>query len=600
MASLVGSGSHSWRSVSKQDRVGFGALSARGCRLVRELRRSHVGAWRGKVALERECLIPVRLDRCDPPIEFRELQDADLTSWNGNSGDSAITDLLKAIESRLAKLQQSRDPSMSREDEELMTMLEELEQVRLEAGDPTILESKIRELKADMSAVPAPQPGDELDGRYQLKSPLGAGGFSAVWKAWDRELNRYLALKILHGQHTTNSDRVYRFQSGAKKQAKIQHDHVVRVINPALKDEQSGWYFFSMELIDGSNLRAAVLDGRLAREELFEVFRSIAGALGYSQSRHGLIHRDIKPGNILIGSRGKAWLTDFDLVLAAESFHVTTPGQVMGSYDFAAPEVLRGEGNASHASDVYSLAMTALWCLSGGKARREQAPDYAVAFESSELSLGAQEAILRGLDPDPSARPSSASELVEGLLIPASPGEALLSPRRTERPKPSETAEQRHANSRAAVAEGRSGTSLMFWGAGALALILLVTLGTSLWQGETRGATKEFEGRCPENWIPLGDDLIDGWASRATDPKSGLTFVLIPSGSFEMGAPETEPNSRPDERPMRRLEVKRPFYMAETEVSEKSWSRFGSDWPWTEESADLPKVGVSWYGAIQY
>ena len=310
-------------------------------------------------------------------------------------------------------------PAAARQPVELESMILELERTRAAGGDVASIAERIRVKKASLRQSPTLQAGDVLgDDRFVLEAILGAGGFAQVWRAWDRRREQFVALKILHGQYLSDATRVRRFLAGARKQSRLSHPHVVQVLEPELKDE-SGWLFFAMELVEGTDLRSAVLADAIGRDQVLEVLRGLASALDQAWERFGIVHRDVKPANVLLDRDGTARLSDFDLVLAPESSQGTLLGQGMGTYDFAAPEVLRGEGNATHVSDVYSLAMTALWALSGGQCLRGSSEE---SWAAAGLSAGECDAIRRSLAEDPADRHPTSGAFVEEIEAEEPPG----------------------------------------------------------------------------------------------------------------------------------------------------------------------------------
>ncbi|MEM7310736.1 MAG: SUMF1/EgtB/PvdO family nonheme iron enzyme [Planctomycetota bacterium] len=516
--------------------------------------------------LGREILVPVRIDDRDPPLGFQETQTADLTAWGGAADAEELQPVLAGLDKLLGSSRPNAAPPLpAREPGELETMIQQLESLRAGGADTTDLAAEIRAKKAQLRKIPAPQPGEVIGAnRYALEALLGNGGFAQVWKAFDRRRQAFVALKILHGHLMQDESRVRRFFSGARKQAKLEHPHIVRVLEPEERDEEFGWLFFAMDLVDGADLRRAVLKEARTRDELLAALTGVAEGLDYASTRHDIVHRDVKPANILLGVRGAAYLTDFDLVLAPESTQGTMLGQGMGTYDFAAPEVLRGEGGASHASDVYSLAMTALWALSGGTLRGRLESDIELALEAADLSAAGADAVRRALAQDPSLRPASSTELTSAISE-----TATREPGREGAESPAAARAQRPV-----VPDGRVRRS----------------------RGST--ATPPSSTGLPASWEILDRTLSDDWPKRVRDPRTGVAFVLIPSGRFTMGSPSNEPGRSSDEGPQRRVTIARPFYLAETAVTVAQWNTTtGGD---VARDDELPVVGVSWEDAVRF
>lgn len=203
--------------------------------------------------------------------------------------------------------------------------------------------------------------GDSLeDGRYLLLSRIGRGGFAFVWEGLDRRTGEHVAIKVLHTNLAGDALRRERFFRGASAMASLDHRAVVRVL---AQGTDGGYCYFVMELVSGGDLRRAVLEGRMSSEQSLAVIDTIAEALAAAHTKR-MVHRDVKPANILLGVDGAAKLTDFDLVGGADTTGGTRTG-AMGTFLYAAPEAMDRPHEADARADVYSLGMTALFCLSG-------------------------------------------------------------------------------------------------------------------------------------------------------------------------------------------------------------------------------------------
>ncbi len=224
------------------------------------------------------------------------------------------------------------------------------------------IQTRIDELKRKLREGGQLQQGDSLgDGRYYLLRPLGRGGFATVWEADDREAGKRVAIKVLHPQLANDPTRRERFFRGARAMAKIVHPGVVRVLVPY--EEDAGFFYFVMELIQGGDLHRAVLAKQVERGRVVPMILQAGEALAAAH-REGFVHRDVSPHNLLIGDDGRAKLTDFDLVSAAESTGGTRTG-AMGKFLYAAPEVMTRPQDADVRADVFGLGMTAIFCLYG-------------------------------------------------------------------------------------------------------------------------------------------------------------------------------------------------------------------------------------------
>lgn len=233
--------------------------------------------------------------------------------------------------------------------------------------------------------------GDSLgDDRYLLIEKIGQGGFAVVWKALDRRSGALVAVKVLHGTSAEDASRKERFFRGAREMAKLSHDAVVRVIETASQDLDH--FYFVMELVEGRDLRRAVLDEGLDQDAAIAVILRVGDALAHAHAR-GVIHRDVKPSNILLDARGAARLTDFDLVVAEDTTGGTNTN-ALGTFIYAAPEQLNRPQEVDARADVYSLGMTALFCFHGADLTVQAVRDAGKVID--RLSCGdAQKAVLR-------------------------------------------------------------------------------------------------------------------------------------------------------------------------------------------------------------
>ncbi len=284
--------------------------------------------------------------------------------------------------------------------------------------------------------------GTEIGG-YRVESVLGRGGMGVVYEAMQLSLSRTVALKLLAGDLAEDGGFRDRFRREARLQAAIEHDHIVSVYEAG---EFDGGLFIAMRLVRGTDLKRLVRSGELTPERAIPILLSVADALDTAHES-GLIHRDVKPQNILVGRRDHAYLADFGLTKGASDTGYTRTGQLMGTLDYVSPEQIGG-GDAGRASDIYALAAVAFECLCGRApfARPTEAavlyahmaePPPAASAERPELP-GAVDAVLaRGLAKAPAERQATAVELV-GELRDALAGAAVPAPAPVPLPPPPE------------------------------------------------------------------------------------------------------------------------------------------------------------------
>ena len=263
-----------------------------------------------------------------------------------------------------------------------------------------------------------------LGGRYRLVRELARGGMAVIWEARDSLLDRRVAVKLLHPQYAADPEFLERFRREARAAARLSHPNIVPIYDVG-EDPETGTPFIVMELVDGGNLKDRIRRAApLADREIRSIGATLAAALDYAH-RKGLIHRDVKPQNVLLGEDGRPRLTDFGIAEALVSSGATRTGAVMGSVHYIAPEVVRGR-KAMPQSDVYSLG-TVLYEMATGRVPFEGETDLAVALAHVEQTPAApralnahlapdlEQTILRSLAKSPAQRFASAAALADEL-----------------------------------------------------------------------------------------------------------------------------------------------------------------------------------------
>lgn len=295
--------------------------------------------------------------------------------------------------------------------EELERLYIEREQQRLFSRDTASLDANIVAVKRLQRQSPRLQEGEVLADRYRLLEVIGKGGFARVWQAFDRESCRLVAVKVLHRESGDDARRLERFLRGAREMKELEHPNIVRVLDdPA---EYNGFHYFVMDYLPGGDLFRAISTGVIVQAAAVKTILSVGSALEYAHRSH-LIHRDVKPHNILLDGCGGARLTDFDLVWAADTTGGTRTG-FLGTHIYVAPEQAENAKLVDARADIYSLGMTTLFVLYG-KALPQRAV-YQRALFIDELPFDEQvKGLLRqatAIDPDD--RPISISAFCREL-----------------------------------------------------------------------------------------------------------------------------------------------------------------------------------------
>jgi serine/threonine protein kinase len=259
------------------------------------------------------------------------------------------------------------------------------------------------------SARPA---GFRLAGRYRLVRRIAAGAVGEVWLGWDLVLARPVAVKLLRAEHAQHADTLARFRAEARHAGSLTHPAIAQVYDYGDGDESRPPYLV-MELVDGPSLAQMLDAGPLASASAMDLVAQAAAGL-HAVHQAGLVHRDIKPGNLLLGPGGQVKITDFGLARSAASAPLTRAGMLICTPAYLAPERVSG-GTATPASDLYSLGIVAWECLAGAPPFSGMAIEVAFAHRECPLpplpggvpgEVGALVAELAAKDP--TTRPAAA------------------------------------------------------------------------------------------------------------------------------------------------------------------------------------------------
>ncbi len=206
-----------------------------------------------------------------------------------------------------------------------------------------------------------PSSGLTFGGRYQLTSRIAIGGMGEVWQATDQVIGRTVALKILKDEYMGDPGFLERFRAEARHAALVNHEGIANVFDYG---EEEGSAFLVMELVPGEPLSAILdRDRTLSADKVLDIVAQTSAAL-HAAHQAGLVHRDIKPGNLLITPEGRVKITDFGIARIADQVPLTATGQVMGTVQYLSPEQASGQ-QAAPSTDIYSLGIVAYEALAG-------------------------------------------------------------------------------------------------------------------------------------------------------------------------------------------------------------------------------------------
>ncbi|MDW7981240.1 MAG: protein kinase [Thermomicrobium sp.] len=261
-----------------------------------------------------------------------------------------------------------------------------------------------------------------LNARYRLDEPIGEGGMAVVYRGYDLVLGRPVAIKVLRGQFAADASFLRRFEREAQAAARLSHPNIVSVYDVGRDD---GLPYIVMEYVPGKTLKRLILErAPFPLEEAVQIVRQVAAALDFAH-HHGLVHRDIKPQNILVDERGFVKVTDFGIAKGLSDVSLTEAGFGMGTVHYVSPEQARGEP-ATPASDIYALGVVLYEMLTGrlpfeadspiGLAMKHvhEPPPPPRQFNPT-LPPPVEAIVLRALAKDPRQRFPTASALAQAL-----------------------------------------------------------------------------------------------------------------------------------------------------------------------------------------
>ena len=275
---------------------------------------------------------------------------------------------------------------------------------------------------------------------YRIDGRLGEGGMGTVYRATQLSLERVVALKLLTAELSADPAFRERFRREGLLQAALDHPHIVTVYEAGETDNR---LFLAMRMVEGPTLKDLILRHQLDDRRALRLLAQVAEALDAAHAK-GLIHRDVKPQNVLVGAGDHAYLADFGLTKGHDDAAMTETGQFVGTIDYISPEQARG-ARATARSDVYALTAVLCECLTGRvpfeRATEERAllahltePPPRLSQVRPDLPAAMDEVVAQGMAKDPADRPASAGELMllARRALGAAPAEASTPPASTD------------------------------------------------------------------------------------------------------------------------------------------------------------------------
>jgi formylglycine-generating enzyme required for sulfatase activity len=424
-------------------------------------------------------------------------------------------------------------------------------------------------------------------GRFQILEKLGQGGVGVVYRAYDSLLERTIALKVPLSP-PEDEEAAERFLREGRAAAALDHPNIVRIFEIGQAD---GKYYIAAEFVDGQPLSNVVKGGRVSHQQAAWIVREVAAALAYAHEE-GVIHRDVKPQNILIDPQGRPKLADFGLAKRVDrDATVTDDGSILGSPAYMSPEQARGE-RASKASDQYSLGVVLFELLVGRPPYTGN--QYAVLLqvanatpaspssEASDVPEGLDAICRRCTSPDPQDRYPDVSHLAADLDNWLEGRPLLALDRQT---LDLETVQSAPALAPGCASSRRTG---LRWAltAGFLAVNVILLL-TWLWFqfadfGSDYTAVRPVAEHAGSD--KLAKEAAPSIKERADNPPStdvktirnsiGMDLVFVPAGRFLMGSPEDEYGRRANEKALETVVVDRAFYLAKFETTRAQFAAF--------------------------
>jgi formylglycine-generating enzyme required for sulfatase activity/tRNA A-37 threonylcarbamoyl transferase component Bud32 len=414
--------------------------------------------------------------------------------------------------------------------------------------------------------------GKVLGGRYRLDDLIATGGFAEVWRAFDTELQRIVAIKLPKPNRLVSATN---FITEARRVARLKHPSIVPVFDVGTEGDSC---FIVSEYVEGGSLGDRLTTKPPSSQETSQWLSEIAAALEYAHL-HGVVHRDIKPANILIDHHGRALLADFGIAQSAQKTGTFAPS--LGTLRYMSPEQLEGKA-ATPQSDVYSLGVVLHECLTGR-----------LPYSSNEPSVLRRE-IVEGAK-------QLAKEVPAALLDVCQKAMKRLPHERHTSAAHFATDLERAAG-KTSLRE-RCWSSPLFW-ATLFALPLIAALAVNAFlllapklatvpkglntgvEAPPEAATQDASAESP------AEPIVEVKQLPTIENSIGMTLIEIPPGYFLMGSHNGRPNHK--------VQITRPFYLGQTEVTNAQWRKVMASVPSEWKDEERPVEHVSWEDAAEF
>ncbi|MGX5174012.1 SUMF1/EgtB/PvdO family nonheme iron enzyme [Aliikangiella sp. IMCC44653] len=348
------------------------------------------------------------------------------TKLLGLSGSEPANEITKAYQTKLAmveeKLSSAPTDSLKAKFEQMKLSLKQAYDLLNQPAAQTSSSSPLTQTKmADLPGVGSGESntsvnlseGSTLAGRYQIKEQIGSGGMGAVYRAFDSNTQKDIALKVLLPTLLKNEGARERFMDEARISQQLSHPNIVNVFDV---QNDGDYYFLTMELLEGQDLRQVMENRKLARQpfavdEVQEIIREVCA--GLANAHKHTVHRDIKPENIWLSEQGEYKIMDFGIARVQSTSHRTQTGAAMGTAYYMAPEQLKGQANIDGRADQYALAVLAYELLSGEVPAGMIEP---VQNHRKDIPKSMANAIHKGLAPRPENRFEDINVFSEAII----------------------------------------------------------------------------------------------------------------------------------------------------------------------------------------